>query len=265
MNEVYNYLMHYGVPGMKWGVRKAIEDNGSLSRVGKQRLYTDEERKQMYKNSSKSNGATEKSGDAKYLGQQRGAVNKSYDDYRDSLGRDLERIKNDPNFRKQVKSELDQKFGESKDPDLYHDVDDYIMKSVEKNLSQETLDKYKSFDDNCRVYMNNLKDITDDVVGKYGDEVISRKTGEKYRDATEARLDKIANKNASRYSKYFSDAQHVPDNQSKSKLYNPKGEIEDYHTMNMYSYKFEAGKSTDYDFISEIASDWNKSRRNKNK
>lgn len=32
-----DYLMHYGIPGMKWGVRNFIDENGHLTQAGKER------------------------------------------------------------------------------------------------------------------------------------------------------------------------------------------------------------------------------------
>ena len=35
MREIDNYLIHYGVKGMKWGVRKFENEDGSLTRTGR--------------------------------------------------------------------------------------------------------------------------------------------------------------------------------------------------------------------------------------
>ena len=45
MNELY----HHGEKGMKWGVRRYQNPDGSLTSKGKQR-YSDEEKKRMAKN-----------------------------------------------------------------------------------------------------------------------------------------------------------------------------------------------------------------------
>ena len=34
-----NELMHYGVPGMKWGVRRNRNEDGTLTDAGKNREY----------------------------------------------------------------------------------------------------------------------------------------------------------------------------------------------------------------------------------
>lgn len=56
MSYYNNYLAHYGIKGMKWGVRRYQRKDGSLTSAGKNRYnenYTEKQRKQdraMYGN-----------------------------------------------------------------------------------------------------------------------------------------------------------------------------------------------------------------------
>lgn len=38
MYQYPDYLMHYGVPGMKWGVRKYVDRNGKLTSEGRRHV-----------------------------------------------------------------------------------------------------------------------------------------------------------------------------------------------------------------------------------
>lgn len=51
----YNpYLAHYGVKGMKWGVRRYQNEDGTLTALGKKKARLDEARSRYAKTNSKS-------------------------------------------------------------------------------------------------------------------------------------------------------------------------------------------------------------------
>ena len=45
MYQYPDYLMHYGIPGMKWGVRKARKQNKFLTKAAKKRALKDSKTK----------------------------------------------------------------------------------------------------------------------------------------------------------------------------------------------------------------------------
>lgn len=188
MREIDNYLMHYGVKGMKWGVRKAIEDDGSLSRVGKERSYTDDESKAMFKNERLRDGEIKEA--TKFLGKQYSVCAKDYAKYEDSMHSDLKKMASDEQFINSVKQELYKKFGEDVDPynndAAWHTISDRIV----GNVSKETKSSYDKFDQDVVTFFDNMDNIVNDVVGKYGNEKVktSMFTKVKYKDIVDGTI-----------------------------------------------------------------------------
>lgn len=178
MREIDNYLIHYGVKGMKWGVRKAIEDDGSLSRVGKERSYTDDESYEMYKNAKI---RKEVIADARqYLSKQRDSAIGDYDKYVECMQRDMKSLNNNEQLKSQLKSKLDKRL---KDIDLddefaEYDVEDAIAELApslirQNHLSKDTQQYEDSFSQKSDVYCENLDNIVNDIVGRHGDEKVN--------------------------------------------------------------------------------------------
>ena len=125
-----NELYHHGVKGMKWGVRRYQNADGSLTDVGQKRLS-----KSIIKDYKKTNHAT--TDRIRYKDRQVSNLRKNISD-------------NDYNELRSLGKKYKSKS---------HDTDYY-------NLSDEAAD---AFD----VYDKKVREVTDKLIGKYGNKTIS--------------------------------------------------------------------------------------------
>lgn len=236
--------MHYGVKGMKWGVRKAIEDDGSLSRVGKERSYTDDESKEMLKKSMTRNGVINDA--ARFLKKQRESAMDDLVEYDNGVRKDIQSFKNDKAFRERVLKNMDDVLDKNS---TQEDIDDFadriVANEIDKSLSKETKQYRDSFGSKCNDYMENVKNITDDIVGNYGDKKISTLTygRQKYRDIVYSQLQGVGNQ--------------VDGNYMDAKMIYMEIEFKEYTQPNYY------GFDDYYTIRQDITNEWLKTRRNK--
>lgn len=188
-------LYHYGVKGMKWGVRRYQNSDGSLTDAGKERYYTDDERKSMYEH-AKSHVSLRSSSPhfglkvtelddiseaGKFLKKQSDVVSDNYNKFHESYKKDLANLGSNKAFINACKKELDHGFGR---PDMIDDdeffeleLEDVVRNTASEYLSASTHKAADMFRKSATQYANNVKAISEDIVGRYGDYPVSAKYG----------------------------------------------------------------------------------------
>ena len=192
-------LYHHGILGMKWGVRRFQNPDGSLTAAGKQRYYSDKESKEIY-DQLKSTAHIKKFGapfgiysgkrvaidykdnaaiqDAKeFLNKQNAKIEKTETELLDHYRKEFDKVYNDPKARSEIMSRLRDMYGQFDGEFMMDDfgvsfaVAEYLDDKNEPYVKQSGY--YKMLD----TYRNNVQEIASDIVGSFGDAKISAISG----------------------------------------------------------------------------------------
>ena len=193
------YLCHHGILGMKWGVRRYQNPDGSLTDAGRQRYSVGADgimaNREQYKTDNKkikANGIAKEYNaynDAKKAidSDITNAVNealklseKNNDDFQKyckSVEEDISYLKNDKKFRDEAQKRMRE---ELVSPDMVDDKDlielaasDIASDLFYKNLSTKTKDLYNNYEKSYNEYYDSVKKYADQIVDKTKDYSVS--------------------------------------------------------------------------------------------
>lgn len=193
MNDYLDYLQHHGIKGQKWGVRRFQNSDGSLTALGKERLYSEEDSRKEWE-SAKRNFRTNSFGieidsegikeAGKFLTNQSKVLTEEFDNICKKTADHYNELRDNKQFKKEVIDTLKKEFTapnmvddkEFLDMEMEYAIDDISHKYMSKDLN----DSWARFNDGVETYYNNAKSITEDIVGSYGDRTI-RSVSYKYK------------------------------------------------------------------------------------
>ena len=195
MKYIYtSELYHHGIKGQRWGVRRFQNADGTLTAAGKQRYYSDSERKEILNKviRSKSTHGIEEIEDAKdFLVNQRKTLKKEHSDIEKKFKSDFYKLLEDPkmdsDFLEYIRKDIKESLGGSENGKV---DDDLIEFAVSANLegylfriNSKTISRYNT---NRDVYRKNVKDLTNDIVGKHSKAKIRGLDGSKKKKYSKA-------------------------------------------------------------------------------
>lgn len=176
-----DYLSHFGILGMKWGVRRFQNKDGSLTKEGQERYRSASQVAEEVKNRIapdliKLEAIDDASDRFNNIGDE---LAEDYDNYYKSL-------KNNRSFKNDLLESMADDFGVGCDDEDLFDmvkeerIDDLLRQYEPKNIS----DKVKSFYEAGDEYFNQLKMFSDPIIKSYKDQGVDAVT-KKYAGTTE--------------------------------------------------------------------------------
>lgn len=202
-----NYLIHHGILGMKWGVRRYQNKDGSLTEAGKQRYSSElhynieQQAKTVFNNSysnktgdtymtklisSKINDEESIKKEAETIRKEANKLSSLHNQYYKEFGENANRIMKTPAFKKELDKKLFEAFGNGVDDKEYFNWvrDDYIQElfNDRKFESQKLKDLESQIEEKYNAYSNMIEKATNNLVKDFGDKKIDNKYSIKYKD-----------------------------------------------------------------------------------
>lgn len=180
-----DYLMHHGVKGMKWGVRRYQNADGSLTSAGQRRLYkkvkrakSDNKRRELIRQHLNSEYANDRN---KALQDFRNQVKKTAD-YDVKMDIEVDKLADKmakPIYEKELKK-WKETIGEPSEKDkdkLYEAIKyDNVYWKAEKQIKDKNpqyRNNEKQQDALWKEYTKKNKKVVDSIVGKYGEKKVT--------------------------------------------------------------------------------------------
>lgn len=163
-----DYLAHHGILGMKWGIRRYQNEDGSLTKAGKDRYSVSKEKlKSDAKALIGDRGTYSFDAHSAQIDKLSSELATDYDDYYKSL-------KSDTKFKERVMSKLHADFGDGcDDPDYFEMVADEHIADVCNEMLPKTISKkreelFREIDS----YYDEAKDVSKKLLEKYGEKTL---------------------------------------------------------------------------------------------
>lgn len=188
------YLAHHGIKGQKWGVRRFQNPDGTLTALGKERYYTDKDSKRLlrgartaayYGNYWYTNPDIEEACD--FLVKQKKVIHDERQKLQDIHSDILNEINANSKIKNSIISELADKAKNNGEEGVF--IDD-IIDALNPLLADKSspLRNCKDFNkcieygvtvsNSLKQYRDNCQDIVNDLVGKYGDQKLTKNSAE---------------------------------------------------------------------------------------
>lgn len=160
------YLVHHGIKGQQWGVRRFQNEDGTLTAAGKERYYSRDEFNSDIDDfkRNKNNEICALNRSAEKLTAMANDVGKLYQKaYKQmTLSEDAER---------NIWEKLHKDFGNGCDDEEYFDlcVDEYVSLEIANQVPDYVKQKEKAFESRQDAYWKNVEEIAKPIVEKYRD------------------------------------------------------------------------------------------------
>lgn len=170
------YLLHHGIKGQKWGVRRYQNTDGSLTTAGKKHYSKD-----LYKSISKNNGKLNRV-DYKEQIVSRIKDDKRVKDYVDAHAKEYSKVLNDywdaseavaneyeHHYNERYQRAYDKAIKNGGDPNAKH-FDDYVYELMSEDESMAKLEeKEQKTIKQLEEYIKTAEPLANDLLGKYAD------------------------------------------------------------------------------------------------